>query len=1345
MTNTRQARANSGNRIAFGILIIIVSFFCFLSDVGALGGVGRMVYSFLAGFFGLASYAYSIMGIILGIAVTFNIRPKASLIKALTYFGLLILAIFALHIYTSSAHIVGSKYGAYLVACYANTNTAGGMLFGIVAYPLMKLITSVGALVVAWAFFVLAIFALIPTLRRNVTYTATSSAQRGGNASPRTRRFKRGSTKQPQSGTEIASLSAPAITDLSQPASNGLYVVDVDGDRRSRRRRRTDRLGAEGYEPINRFDVLYPNRNGGYEDDERINTYTHGAGNSQNAQSGLDSIYAAQAGAYSSQPGQRQGAGYFQSETQTNLARSILFGDKPDSETIDRFGKLNSGRRIEPLAVPTNSAKATEMATKLGIYDDANKLRQQYIERYRAEDAISDNNSVVSAAPAVDRGADIYTPEYLERLKQREKDRLIGLDVADDSTRPQTAGGSQNRQVATPARLLNRGGNINPTAQKAIESVSQVNVGMLGAVNKAAQSGERTADSYGSYGGKTPIHDTVTYTPVRGTPKMPTAFAGNSVDQTAARRYEVSGETGGTAAQQAQQTRYGQQPARVPRSNAAQANGAQTLRQGNAALNENGVQNATHAQNVQNNARHTVQRDENNHTAVNGQQGIGSQTIQHQNGTMTRPVAPQTQKTQPQTNRPDGGTRSAGGMRDSETAKIGAANGETLSGKAINGEDKAQSGANTARGGANNSERGTQGGGYTMAPVMQPRETVRAADVHGGDVPTEPLPVQQPVTGGDMSRSALQQATDIAGTSARDKERDEINARIEGIRMDRQQSAPKVPEFEREASLREEKMKAAKEKGLPQQQKSSDKKERVRQITVDQVIQETEERPPRRPYVAPPVNLLEPPILNVDQNEDFELKKEKIINTLDLFSISAKVTDVIQGPTFTMYKLKVDMPRGRTITSMYNIESDIAMKMEVDSVRILAPIPGEDAVGIEVPNKVRRIVNISEIINSQPFNTAKDAATFALGTNINGVHRVVEVRKLPHVLIAGATGAGKSCCINSLIVSMLYKASPDDVRFILIDPKRVELSIYAGIPHLLMDEIICDTDKAIRALNWAVQEMDRRMKFFGDKHYRDIEDYNSDCVNTKMEKMPRIIVIVDEFADLMSTGKKAVEDTVNRLARLARASGIHLVLATQRPSVDVISGTIKNNFPSRIAFKVTQSADSKTVLDTVGAEKLLGYGDLFFMTPGSQMERMQGAFISNNDVRNVVEFIKKNNDSYFDEKVKDAIFKEEEPKAETSKDKGRNKSNELPPELFDALQLGIQLRQDDPSNPCISTSNLQRKLGLGFPKASRIKDLMDTMGYLSPDEKNPRNKYVNITQEELDELRRMSEEQEDDE
>ena len=596
-----------------------------------------------------------------------------------------------------------------------------------------------------------------------------------------------------------------------------------------------------------------------------------------------------------------------------------------------------------------------------------------------------------------------------------------------------------------------------------------------------------------------------------------------------------------------------------------------------------------------------------------------------------------------------------------------------------------------------------------------------------------------------MSRSAIQSTTAIAKQSAKNIENAEVNARIQNIKQAIKET-PQMGQYEREALMREEKMNAAKSRGLqkddaPKTVKAEkSEKQRLTQVNVDQAISQAT---PKRPYVAPPMSLLVPPAPEVDQNEDYEQKKEQIIGTLSFFNIASEVIDIMVGPTFTMYKLRVEMPRGRTINYISTLENDIAMKMEAESVRIIAPIPGENAVGIEVPNKHRRNVNLSEIIGSPEFNGSKDPNTFALGKNLYGQSKVVLVRKLPHVLIAGATGAGKSCCINSIIVSLLYKASPDDVRLILIDPKRVELSIYAGIPHLLMDEIICDTDKAIRALNWTITEMERRIKYLAEVNYRNIEEYNEDCVKNGYEKMPRIVIIVDEFADLMSTGKKAVEDTVNRIARLARAVGIHLVLATQRPSVDVISGTIKNNFPARIAFKVTSSFDSKTVLDSVGADKLLGNGDMLFMLPGaSALERMQGAYISNEEVKDIVDFVKAKNDAYFDNNIKDAIFKEkEEEKPQGNGNSHANDRNKIPPELYDVLELGIQLREEQDAP--ISISFLQRRMGFGWPKAAKIYDLMDRMGYLSPDEHDPKKKKVNISYEELANLRAEAEKEDE--
>ena len=1224
MADTRQAKANKGNRIAAGVLVIIVSLFCFLSLVGALGGVGRMVYSFLCGFFGLAAYAYSLMGLIIGIAVTFNVRPKMRLSKALTYFGLLILGIFALQIYTSSTHIVGANYAEYLLACYNNTNTAGGMLLGVPAYPLMKVITSVGALIAACvAFFILAFFAIYPSIKRNVTYTVATKGERDKKLkAPKQKRsfFSKKNKQIAQSSPLVEAQSAPTITDFNTAGTGrGLYVVDVPGDPLQQKVNKKA-LGAEGYSPLDSFNPLYPNAQGTVEDDVK-------------------------------RPVKPVGADKFSAR---NIARDILFGSGPSNDNLARFDTVKDpNNALSSVSAPYSAVRRNELKSKLGVDATQSAIREDFMSRYRAvqpepQSTTSQTSQTSEKASATSK---IQTPLDFKRdfsaLKQEQTQRFgqmyakpefeagVHMEQQDEAC---LIAEPVKKEVVKPTKTYDGAEAINSTIQKANDSVAkqQVNVGMLGALNRAI-SGEEE---------QKPVVKEEIVSEAYEKPKTDMVF--------------IAREKG---------------------------------------------------ENTQNTAQTTPQKAvENNNVVAPSQPAKSAQTAQ------TPVVAPKKAASIDELDR-------SGYKPVQGEAKLPRAFAQT----AVE-EEKTET---NFFGGIGKTKPVKT---YEMSKATLENQRPKYVDEDktvGGDNPSAPAPVQQKVTGGDMSRAAIQSTTAIAKNSAKDIENAEVKARIQNIKQAIKET-PQVGQYEREALMREEKMKASQSRGIQKDETPKKNDARLTQVNMDQAISQAS---PKRPYVAPPISLLNPPAPEIDQNEDYEQKKEQIINTLAFFSITGEVIDIMVGPTFTMYKLRVEMPRGRTIGYISSLESDIAMKMEAGSVRIIAPIPGENAVGIEVPNKHRRNVNLSEIIQSPEFNNAKAPATFALGKNLYGQSRVVEIKKLPHVLIAGATGAGKSCCINSIIVSLLYKASPDDVRLILIDPKRIEMSVYAGIPHLLMDEIICDTDKAIRALNWAISEMERRIKFLADVNYRDIDEYNADCQKNGYEKMPRIVIIVDEFADLMSTGKKAVEDTVNRIARLARAVGIHLMLATQRPSVDVISGTIKNNFPSRVAFKVTSSFDSKTILDTVGADKLLGYGDLLYMMPGaSDLERMQGAFISNEEVKKVVDFVKDKNDAYFDNNIKDAIFKDkEEEKPAQSKDAREGNKDKIPPELFDALQLGIELREEQDAP--ISISFMQRRLGLGWPKAAKIYDKMDLMGYLTPDEHDPKKKKVNITYEELEELK----------
>lgn len=1208
-----------------------------------------MVYGFLAGFFGLASYAYSLMGLIFGVAITFNVRPKIRFSRALTYFGLLLLGIFALHIYTSSAHIVGQDYAGYLLECYANTNTAGGMLLAIPAFPLMRVVTSVGALVIACvAFFVLASFAIYPAIRRNVIYTVASKSDREKSQrtqrqrTPRARSSRKGdNTQEPIMPVEMA--TAPTITDFNMGGTaKGLYVVDVEGDPLQRKVNKKA-LGAEGYTPLDSFNPLYPNAQGNIEDERKAP--------------------------------QQLGADRFSPK---GVAMDILYGEGPSKDNMARFGAVSDPRNaLSNVGASYGAVRRNELKSRLGVDNTQSAIREDFMSRYRAVqepetpiESKKEEGKPQFASDKVENALDFkrdfhalkqeQTQRFGERYAKPEFEAGVHYEQEDDAC---LVAEPVKKEVVKPTKVLSGADAINSTIQKANEAANkpQVNVGMLGALNRAISGEEEPKPA------KKAEIESVAY----DKPKTDMVFIAREEDKSAPLPQQPIAPT---------------QPATQPIAPA-----------------------------VENVAKPVVKPQDNKADA--------------------RKDTPVVKKPSSIDELDRSGYKPVQG-----DAKLPRA----FAGTAVENDDEP---TETNYFGALGTKKPLKH--YEMSEATLESKRPRYVDSNktvGGDMPSEPAPIQQKVTGGEMSRTAIQSATAITKQSARGKESAEMQARIQNIKQAIKET-PQVGQYEREALMREEKMRASQSRGLDALNAKSEKssksvkpekaekpeKERLSQVNMDQAISQAT---PKRPYVAPPLSLLVPPAPEVDQNEDYEQKKEQIINTLAFFSITGEVIKIMVGPTFTMYKLRVEMPRGRTIGYISSLESDIAMKMEAGSVRIIAPIPGENAVGIEVPNKHRRNVNLSEIIQSPEFNNAKAPATFALGKNLYGTSRVVEVKKLPHVLIAGATGAGKSCCINSIIVSLLYKASPDDVRLILIDPKRIEMSVYAGIPHLLMDEIICDTDKAIRALNWAITEMERRIKFLAEVNYRDIDEYNADCAKNGFEKMPRIVIIVDEFADLMSTGKKAVEETVNRIARLARAVGIHLVLATQRPSVDVISGTIKNNFPSRVAFKVTSSFDSKTILDTVGADKLLGYGDMLYMMPGSNdLERMQGAYISNEEVKDVVEFVKKNNDAYFDNNIKDAIFKDKEaesPKSESKEGKGSAK-DKIPPELFDALRLGIEIREDG-GNAQFSISFLQRRLGLGWPKAAKIYDQIELMGYLSTDEHDKKKKFVNITYDELDEL-----------
>ena len=448
----------------------------------------------------------------------------------------------------------------------------------------------------------------------------------------------------------------------------------------------------------------------------------------------------------------------------------------------------------------------------------------------------------------------------------------------------------------------------------------------------------------------------------------------------------------------------------------------------------------------------------------------------------------------------------------------------------------------------------------------------------------------------------------------------------------------------------------------------------------------------------------------------------KLQRTLHSFGVSAKVENVSVGPTITRYELKP--AEGVRVSKIANLSDDIALNLAAESIRIEAPIPGKQAVGIEIPNKEKDMVVLRDIIADEKFQTAKSKLAFAVGKDAAGEVIVTDIAKMPHVLIAGSTGSGKSVCINTLITSIIYKAKPSEVKLLMVDPKVVELSVYNGIPHLLIP-VVTDPKKAAGALAWAVQEMVNRYHLFAEKNVRDITGYNEALEQEGVEeKLPQIVIIIDELADLMMVAAKDVEDAICRLAQMARAAGMHLVIATQRPSVDVITGVIKANIASRIAFAVTSGVDSRTIIDSIGAEKLLGKGDMLFYPSGQiKPQRVQGAFISDGEVEKIVTFLKNNGGPTYSDDIMEKIEKANTTDQELDADEDDD-TDEF---LMEAIDMAVDMGQ-------ISASGLQRRFKIGYTRAGRIIDQMEARGIISGYEGSKPRKTL-ITPERWEELK----------
>ena len=468
-------------------------------------------------------------------------------------------------------------------------------------------------------------------------------------------------------------------------------------------------------------------------------------------------------------------------------------------------------------------------------------------------------------------------------------------------------------------------------------------------------------------------------------------------------------------------------------------------------------------------------------------------------------------------------------------------------------------------------------------------------------------------------------------------------------------------------------------------------------------------------YKIPSLNFLNTQVNKHEGNDKKEiLNNARIIEeTMKNFGIEATISNINKGPTITCYELSP--APGIKLSRIVSLSDNIALSLASSDIRIEAPIPGKAAVGIEVPNKIKDNVLLKEILSSEEYNKIGSDIPLALGKDVSGKPIVSIIDKMPHLLIAGATGSGKSVCINTIIMSILYKSSPDDVKLLLIDPKVVELSVYNGIPHLLIP-VVTDAKKSAFALNWAVTEMEKRYKTFAQDSVRDITSYNTKHKDNPDLKLPKIVIIIDELADLMMVAAQEIEDYICRLAQMARAAGMYLIVATQRPSVDVITGTIKANIPSRISFAVSSQVDSRTILDMGGAEKLLGKGDmLFYPSFYSKPTRLQGAFISEEEVEKVVNYLKEQNITSYDEDIIEVI--------QNTKEIDYIDSDDLLP---NAIKLVVDEGQ-------ASISLLQRRLKVGYARAARIVDAMEERGIIGGYEGSKPRKVL-MSKDELEEL-----------
>lgn len=491
---------------------------------------------------------------------------------------------------------------------------------------------------------------------------------------------------------------------------------------------------------------------------------------------------------------------------------------------------------------------------------------------------------------------------------------------------------------------------------------------------------------------------------------------------------------------------------------------------------------------------------------------------------------------------------------------------------------------------------------------------------------------------------------------------------------------------------------------------------------------------PKRPYIYPHPGLLKQHVAEgydgTISSAEYEKYKEVLERTLEDFGITATVFNAIKGPTVTRYELRLAQGAGNSVNKVLSLHKDLKMVLEAEGeINILAPIRGKNAIGIEIPNKHRGIVSLRETICAPEFQNDKKGIKLALGKMLDGRPYIGDLEDMPHLLVAGATGTGKSVCINTIITSILFQHSPDEVKLLLIDPKKVELINYIGLPHLLISEPLVEINDIVTALKWIREETEQRFNLFKDMRVVNINAYNNYAKNNGMQTIHKIVIVIDEASELMTRAKKEVEDTLSSLARIGRAAGVHLIFATQSPTKDVITSEIQNNLNTKIAFAVSDYVHSQVIFKTAGAEKLLGKGDMFLKGSGGELTRIQCSYVDPEEIQNVVKYIIDNNEAYFDQAISDAIFKKAEQQQQQAASASETKSVGAKDDTFmdsvkEALKIGIRTKR-------ISTSMLQRKLEKGYNSAAKIMDYLEENNFIGPPDSGNKKREVLISVEEF--------------